>query len=162
MNQRIGGGGIIKDHLGRWVAGCYSGNSGNNAFLAEAVALRDVLQLVWDRGFRRVICDVDCAALVSMSSDAATSQRHSEFLVLLSIRHLLVKDWNVKINCVYRDSNSVADFLARRGAVAHVSGLWSIASPDPDVEYLLLKDSIVVCSLVCFLCCWYFSDVSKK
>ncbi|XP_057418850.1 uncharacterized protein LOC130713065 [Lotus japonicus] len=118
MNQRIGGGGIIRDHLGRWVASCYSGNSGNNVFQAEAVAL--------------------------LLSDAATSQRHSEFVVLLSIRHLLVKDWNVKINCVHRDSDSVADFLARRGAAAHASGLWSIASPDPDVEYLLLKDSLSV------------------
>ncbi|XP_057442323.1 uncharacterized protein LOC130734042 [Lotus japonicus] len=143
-NQRIGGGGIIRDHLGRWVVGCYSGEAGDSAFRAEAVAMRDVLQLAWEKGFRRVICDVDCAELASIITDEAASQRHAEFLVLGSIRQLLAREWNVRINCVHRESNIVADYLARRGAAARSSGAWVIESPDPDVEYLLLKDSLSI------------------
>lgn len=85
MDQRIGGGGIIQDHHGRWLVGCFSGDVGDSAFKAEVVALRDVLELAWDRGFRKVICDVDCAALVTTLADETAVQMHLELRSWLCI-----------------------------------------------------------------------------
>ncbi|XP_057417663.1 uncharacterized protein LOC130711876 [Lotus japonicus] len=144
MDRIIGGGGTIRDHRGRWVVGCYSREEGDTAFKVEALALRDVLVLVWDRGSRQIICDVDCDELVRVVVDAEAVQLHSEFLVLNVTHQLLAREWNVKLNGVHRDSNAVADYLARRGAAASAPGFWVMENPDPDVEYLLLKDSLSV------------------
>lgn len=95
--------------------------------------LRDVLQLAWDRGFRKVICDVDCVELVKVIADVEAMQLHTEFLVLNYIRQLMTKEWDVKRNGVHRDSNVVADCLARRGVVACSHGSWVIDSTDSDV-----------------------------
>lgn len=54
------------------------------------------------------------------------------------------KDWEVRINCVHCESNVVADYLARRSVVVSIYGSWVIDSPDHDVEYLMLKDSLYV------------------
>ncbi|XP_057432085.1 uncharacterized protein LOC130724830 [Lotus japonicus] len=140
----MGGCGVIRDHLSRWVAGCYSGTVAGNAFRAEAKALVEVLELAWNRGLRRLICDVDCDNLVKILEDAGAIQLHSEFQVLFPIIQLLARDWHVRINSVHRDSNAVADLLARRGVVASTSGVWILDSPDHDVEYILLKDSLSI------------------
>ncbi|XP_057418682.1 uncharacterized protein LOC130712883 [Lotus japonicus] len=89
LDQRIAGGGVIRDHHGKWVAGCFSGATGDNEFRAEAVTLRDVLRLAWHRGFQRVICEVDYAVLVSTLADIPAIHRHSEFPVLYTIHHML-------------------------------------------------------------------------
>ncbi|XP_057457065.1 uncharacterized protein LOC130747971 [Lotus japonicus] len=117
----IPSGGVIRDHHDRWVIGCYSRVDGGNAFKAEALALRGVLQLAWDKGFRQVICDVDCVDLVKIVVDPEAVQLHTEFLVLYSIRQLISMEWDVKLNDVHRDSNAIADYLAWRGAA---TGLW--------------------------------------
>ncbi|XP_057419070.1 uncharacterized protein LOC130713312 [Lotus japonicus] len=141
MEDRIiGGGSVIRDHRGRCLVGCYSRENDNNAFKAEALASPDVLQLAWDRGFRKVICDVDCIDLVKVITDAEAVHRHSEYLVLSSICQLLAKQWDVKLNSFHRDSNVVADYLARRGANEIFPGFWIFDSLDPDIEYLLLKN----------------------
>lgn len=126
------------------MVGCYSSDSEGSAFKAEATTLKDVLELAWNRGFHRVICDVDCVDLVATLEDAIAVQLHSDFLVLNSISQLLAKDWDVRINCVHRDSNAVADYLARRGDATSTSGSWILDNPDHDFEYLLLKDSLSI------------------
>ncbi|XP_057438918.1 uncharacterized protein LOC130730815 [Lotus japonicus] len=90
--RRIGGCGVIRDHLGLWVTGCYSGEPEGNAFKAEATTLKEVLELAWNRGLRSVICDVDCADLVATLADAVAVQLHSKFLILNSISQLLAKN----------------------------------------------------------------------
>lgn len=104
------------------MVGCYSREEGDNAFKAEALALRDVLLLAWNKGFRKVSCDVDCVELVKVVADAEVVQLHYEFLMLNFIRQLLSREWDVKLNGIHRDSNVVADYLARRGAAASAPG----------------------------------------
>ncbi|XP_057452178.1 uncharacterized protein LOC130743996 [Lotus japonicus] len=128
MDQRIGGGGVIRDHHDKWVAGCFSGVAGDNAFRVEAVAMRDVLRLAWHRGFRRVICEVDCSVLVSTLADTTAIHMHYEFPVMVLDPPL----------------NVLADYLARRGATARAFGAWILDFPDPNVECLLLKDSLSI------------------
>lgn len=78
-----------------------SREEGDRAFKAEALALGDVLVLAWDRGFRQIICDVDCDELVQVVVDAEAVQFHSEFVVLNFIRQLLAREWDVKLNGVH-------------------------------------------------------------
>lgn len=62
-------GGVCKDELGGWLCGFMNANQGASAFVAKAVALRDGLQLAWDKGFRWIECEVDNLDLVNDVED---------------------------------------------------------------------------------------------
>ncbi|XP_057418866.1 uncharacterized protein LOC130713080 [Lotus japonicus] len=111
-----GGEGVIHDHQGRWIEGCFASGDDSNAFQAEVLALLGILKLAWVKGFRKVYCDVDCAELVATLENASAIQLHAEFLVLFEIASLLQQAWEVHLSCVHMDSNFVADLLAKRGA----------------------------------------------
>lgn len=59
--QRIGGGGVVRNCHGKWEAAFSSMEPGENAFMAELLAICDGLHMTWNAGFRRVIVETDCA-----------------------------------------------------------------------------------------------------
>lgn len=91
----MGGGGVIRDGLGRWVCGFPAEFGQGGAFLAELKGLAEGLRLVWHIGSRKVACFVDCmevVAAVSHTTDAQDSW-HTEELV--AVRELLARNWEV-------------------------------------------------------------------
>jgi len=58
--DRIGGGGVIHDELGRWLLGFTSFLGQGGPFLAEARALKLGLQLARDLNFKHVMCEIEC------------------------------------------------------------------------------------------------------
>lgn len=65
-----GAGGLLRDHLGRFIAG-FSANIGiSTGVTAECRALELGLELAWNMGFRRILIEVDllCSYRSSTSS----------------------------------------------------------------------------------------------
>ncbi|KAL6530866.1 hypothetical protein OROGR_014726 [Orobanche gracilis] len=68
--SRMGGGGVVRDEHGHWILGFASQTWGGTAFMAEITALRDGLEMVWNRGYRHVIFETDCEEILQALNDA--------------------------------------------------------------------------------------------
>ena len=104
-----GFGGMIRDEGGVWV---WADN-----LCVELLALRFGLQLAWQHGFRKIVCEVDCMEVVRLVLHEASSF-HRYVAIIRVIQSLLSRDWHCVLHHVYREGNQVADFLARLGAAA--------------------------------------------
>ncbi|KAL9426013.1 hypothetical protein AB3S75_032894 [Citrus x aurantiifolia] len=67
--------------------------------------------MAWQRGFRRILVEVDSKAVTQILENPTTpvNEHHS---LILAIRELLSRDWVVKVNHIYREANIAVDFLA--------------------------------------------------
>ncbi|XP_057438959.1 uncharacterized protein LOC130730842 [Lotus japonicus] len=113
----MGGGGLIRDMNGTYLVGFMSYACGVNPFLAEALALRQGVCIAWIRGFRQVLCEVDCAELAPVLEDGEGLRFHVERWIL---KDMLGRSWRVSLAWIHREGNDVADWLARGGSFAYV------------------------------------------
>ncbi|XP_057426389.1 uncharacterized protein LOC130719799 [Lotus japonicus] len=112
---------------------------GGNAFASEAEALLLGLKLVWDRGYREVTVKVDCAELLQ-SIENGDSGRF--FPVIIEIKQLRDRAWNISIERVRRECNAPADYLAKLGARSPGVNFSFLDKPPWEVETLVLRDRV--------------------
>ncbi|XP_057452049.1 uncharacterized protein LOC130743842 [Lotus japonicus] len=112
---------------------------GGNALLAEAYALKYGLQLVWEKGYKRVIWNVDCKGLLQALKD----EESRIFLPIPEdINELMGHQWSVAVRSIGRDCNTPADWLAKRGA-SSPSVAWCLLDDPPwELEILILRDQL--------------------
>ena len=110
-----GGGGVIRDWAGRWVAGFSRKIGIATSLLAELWAIRDSLMLCVDRNLAMVEVELDAKAVVDMLANPLYSNNAISPL-LEDCRFLISKIPHVKIKHCYREANRCADNLARMGA----------------------------------------------
>lgn len=137
QDQRMGAGGLVRDDQGHWVRGFHAFQTTGNALLAEAWALKLGLQLVWDWGFRDVICNVDCADLLKSLEDEESRRC---LPILDDIHELISRQWSVSLIRVSRDCNKPADWLAKKGASSPTVPFCVLDSPPLDLEILIMGD----------------------
>ncbi|XP_057418831.1 uncharacterized protein LOC130713045 [Lotus japonicus] len=135
----MGWGGIVRDSQGLWQDGFHGYMIGESAFMAEAIALERGLHFVWDRGYRQVVCNVDCRNLLQALGDEEKCQL---LPILGDIRELLQRRWVVSLSYVGRDCNASADWLAKRGASSPLDLECSLDSPPWELEVLILRDRL--------------------
>ncbi|CAN1121082.1 Putative ribonuclease H protein At1g65750 [Linum perenne] len=75
------------------------------------------LQIAWDRGFRRIIVQLDSRVAVQ----------------------LLLGGWMIKVEHIYREGNRAADYLAGIGHALPI-GVHDVSSFDPCLSHHLLYD----------------------
>lgn len=63
--NKMGGGGVLRDHVGRWISGFTSFRGQGAPFLAELLALDQGLQHTWNLGYRDVVCESDSLEVVT-------------------------------------------------------------------------------------------------
>jgi ribonuclease HI len=109
-----GAGGVIRDHLGAWIGG-FARNIGIcSSVNAELWAVYVGLQLAWDRGFRKVDLESDSKVVVGLiNGDSVRVDRN--YNIIMQIKGMLGRDWEVTTYHVYREANCVADWLANYG-----------------------------------------------
>ena len=110
-----GGGGVIRDWVGRWVAGFSRKIGIATSLLAKLWAFRDGLMLCVDRNLAMVEVELDAKAVVDMLANPLYSNNAISPL-LEDCRFLISKIPHVKIKHCYREANRCADNLARMGA----------------------------------------------
>ncbi|CAN1748078.1 Putative ribonuclease H protein At1g65750 [Linum perenne] len=107
-------GGIIRDGQGRKLE-AFAANLGTCSIMrAELRAAEIGLHIVWDLGVRKVILELDSsAALASILGSDSEDTRHGH--IIQQICMLRDRQWQVKIQHTYRETNQVADLLAHLG-----------------------------------------------
>ncbi|XP_057427717.1 uncharacterized protein LOC130721007 [Lotus japonicus] len=132
----------LQDHNGNWVQGFTHKMLHGNSFLAEAIALRDGLQLVWNLGVRKLICESDCKTLVNAGQDRPQILPPDLGLLVTEIKNLTQLQWQVLVSWVPRDANKAADWMAKASTRDEVLRFARVLSPDPDLQVIILKDAL--------------------
>ena len=133
-----GFGGLIRAEGGVWVLGFSNYIPWADNLCVELLALRFGLQLAWQHGFRKIICEVDCMEVVRLVLHE-TSSFHRYVAIIRDIQSLLSRDWHCVLHHVYREENQATDFLARLGAAdVCQERVWD--HPPVGLEHLLFAD----------------------
>lgn len=114
-SSRAGFGGLLRDSNGEWIVG-FSGSVGNAPILlVELKVIHQGFILAWHKDFRNIICESDCLEVVRLVN-SGTKAFHVYSLVTADIRQVMGWSWESKLVHVYREGNTCADFLAKKGA----------------------------------------------
>ncbi|XP_050222138.1 uncharacterized protein LOC126672232 [Mercurialis annua] len=116
FDQRTGiakAGGLVRNAMGNWL-GSFSMTIGYDSVLgAEFKGAYHGLLLAWNLGCRRVILEVDNKMVVEKVNSNEMAGHHSN--LLCAVRALIARNWEVKVQHVYREANNAADHLASKG-----------------------------------------------
>ncbi|KAK8630332.1 hypothetical protein V6N13_079130 [Hibiscus sabdariffa] len=108
-------GGLIRDHDGRWVRGFARSVGICSPIEFELWAVHEGLVQAWVLGLKRVVVEVDSTLVLRLLSQR--SCRESSMTIVQHIFSLLSRDWSIKFVHAYRESNAVADSLAKSVAL---------------------------------------------
>ena len=114
-----------------------------SSMTVELCAIYVGLQLTWDKGFRKVILESDFTVVVGIiNGDSVRVDRN--YNLIMKIRELMDRDWEVKTLHVYREANCVADWLANFGLTRDLIDRGSdiITDPSAGIYTLLYYDLI--------------------
>lgn len=111
--NKIGGDGVIRDRLGRWVSGFSMEAGAVDAFKAEIVAIHMGLLHAWELGFDEVNCYLDCSEVQQVITNNKDVHSYWHEDGILQVRAVLARSWSVSVIHVHRDRNTVADALAK-------------------------------------------------
>ena len=138
VSQVASAGGVIRNDVRVWFKG-YSRSLGHGSVIvAELWAIYDGLQLAWDNGIRLEV-ESDNQAVVFMVN--SNREDGSCFSLVWNIWSMCDKNWSVVIKYVYREANSVADFLASWSS-GRDTGVYLHDAPPIGVRNLLLSDRL--------------------
>ncbi|KAH9779123.1 putative ribonuclease H protein [Citrus sinensis] len=97
-------GGLIRDHLGRWISGFGMVIGSCSITVAELWGLYKGLKLAWDSGIRRLKVETDSLCVTQLV--ARSSVMTNEYAPLVqAIKDYLKLDWHVSIVHIYREAN---------------------------------------------------------
>ncbi|KAL0009174.1 hypothetical protein SO802_010676 [Lithocarpus litseifolius] len=143
---RAGGGGLIRDHLGKWIKGFMRNIGQATSFAAEFWALRDGLMLAAQLGITHLHVELDAQVIVNL----VLSKKHinnSCSALLNDCRYLLEQFQRVKVTHVFREANKCADNLARAGCSFSGNFVVLDTPPNEDLCNILNADTASLYSI---------------
>ncbi|GLT95270.1 hypothetical protein SLE2022_129620 [Rubroshorea leprosula] len=111
---KVAGGGLIRDSWGNWILGFSRKIGWSSILLSELWAIRDGLQLAASKNFSHLLIETDSLTAVNLLSKDPI-ENHPLSSLVFDCRDLLRCIPHVKISHVMRESNMVADILAKMG-----------------------------------------------
>lgn len=130
---RSGFGGLIRNDRGEWLAG-FCGISTN--LHAELLAIVFGLNLAWNSGYRKVVCESDSKTTLDIII-GGVQQTHPYAPAVNHIRRLRDYDWDLSFNHTLREGNACVDWLAKEGANSNQHfKTWSACPPQPSSSML--------------------------
>ncbi|KAK0586532.1 hypothetical protein LWI29_008529 [Acer saccharum] len=134
----IAAGGVVRDHRKLWQVGFAMKIGTGSVLEAELWGILEGLNLVWQRGFRRVIVESDSKIAVDLLNNPAPTL-HPLLSIIQACQSFFEYDWSCFILYVFRESNRVADRLASLGHSLDL-GSTIFNSPPPLVADSLRDD----------------------
>ncbi|CAA0822213.1 Polynucleotidyl transferase- ribonuclease H-like superfamily protein [Striga hermonthica] len=135
----FGFGAVLRTHEGVWIEGI-SGNIGiADNTLAEVIAILEGLTLAVARGCTTLTCYSDSQEALRLIN-TATVPNHVMGGLIMNIRDKISSIANLRFSHIWREGNSVADRLARRGSKEEAF-FTSWAFPPDDLLTPLAKDA---------------------
>ncbi|KAH9736450.1 putative ribonuclease H protein [Citrus sinensis] len=96
------------------------------------------LILAWDTGIKRLLVEVDSLCVSHMISKQVVVP-NAFYALVVAIRKLLSRNWQVSLTHIFREANSAADFKANMAhSVPH--GLHLLTSPPVGIYSIILQD----------------------
>ena len=142
--DKAGGGGLFRDHEGKWVKGYARGIGHTNSFLAELWALRDDLNVAKEMGVSNLIIELDVLSIVLLMNNEAENIMMEP--LLSDCRSLLKQIPNKRVLHIFREANQCVDALAKLREQTG-SHFVVFCNPPPVVENLLAFDKAnMVCN----------------
>lgn len=143
-----GCGGVLRDRAEHWVTGFVRGLGMGTVLNAELWGILIGLQVAWNHGLRKVWLESDSLTAINLIKHGCTSS-HMYYDLVLSIRELCNRSWQVHLSHIHREGNRVADSLANEGAASdHFTNI--LISP-PFYCLNLLRDDTMGVSLPRFV-----------
>uniref|UniRef100_A0A6N2L8Y9 RNase H type-1 domain-containing protein n=1 Tax=Salix viminalis TaxID=40686 RepID=A0A6N2L8Y9_SALVM len=110
---------------------------------SELWAIYVELQLTWEKGFRKVILESDSKVVVGIINEDNMKVDRNYNLVM-QIKDMLGRDWEVRTIHIYREANCVADWLTNFGLTLYLIDRGSDIITDPSAEiYILLYYDLI-------------------
>ena len=130
----VGVGGILRDHLGCWIAGfsLHLGIATNN--MAELVAVWQGLAMAWQLGFKFIRLELDSNVVLTWLTNTTVSYCTNMMPLICDCRSLMDREWVVQVQHVYCEANACADALAKWGT--HQHELLSMYNGCPSFVYM--------------------------
>ncbi|EEF32082.1 nuclease, putative [Ricinus communis] len=135
--------GLFRNCNGQWCGGfaiklrdCYS------AFVAELFGILNGLNIAWNAGFRNIILETDNKTSVDKIYGDSDTKRMGDLedLLITSIKEMLTKEWNIKLQHQYREGNRVADALANFAVDFSPGQIVALHYPPESTISLLMED----------------------
>ncbi|GLT46248.1 hypothetical protein SLA2020_200190 [Shorea laevis] len=103
-------GGVIRDHLGRWLSGFACKIGFTSSLRAELWGIREGLLLAYQRNIRNLVVETDSSVAVQLLSHCVSSN-HPLYSLILDCREILSRIPQTSIQHAYREANQCADAL---------------------------------------------------
>ncbi|KAL9441410.1 hypothetical protein AB3S75_019988 [Citrus x aurantiifolia] len=132
-------GGLIRDHMDRWLSGFGMMIGSCSVTVAELWGLYQGLQLAWNSGIRKIKVEIDSRCVLQLVTKPTLEINHYAPLIR-AIKDYLKMDWQVSISHIYREANFAADYMASR-AFSIPLGLTIYHTPPLGISPFLFKDA---------------------
>lgn len=133
-----GAGGVLRDSVGHWISGFCMKIGESSVLMAELWGLFQGLTLAWDVGIKRLLVEVDSLGVTQMISKQVVVPNVFHALII-AIRDLLSRNWQISISHIYREANSAADFMANMAHSAPL-GLHVYSNPPVGIYSIMSQD----------------------
>ena len=134
---RTGGGGVIRDHDGKWLKGYAQPLGSTNSCMDELWALRDGLLLAKDMGLNNLIIELDALSVVLLMNNNTPNLTLEP--LLNDCRNLVREIPDKQIMLIFREANQFADAMAKLG-VSCATSFVVFLYPPLVVERILVDD----------------------
>ncbi|KAL4368559.1 hypothetical protein GQ457_05G007400 [Hibiscus cannabinus] len=140
LDQRAVVGGVYRDSDGEWRYG-FSRNIGRcSVVLAELWAILEAIRRAWEKGYRFVVLESDCADAVRMIlGNSEVFVGHS---LVAAIQSFIRRDWQLSISWISRDCNVCADRLVALGR-GQTATVMDYAIPPIELFELVMEEALV-------------------
>ncbi|KAL9417260.1 hypothetical protein AB3S75_040274 [Citrus x aurantiifolia] len=106
--------------------------------MAELWGLYQGLRLAWEAGIKCLLAEVDSLCVTQLISKRVVVPNEF-YSVVVAIRELISRNWQVVITHIYREANSAADFMANM-AHTYPQGLHLFSSPPVGIFSIIVQD----------------------
>lgn len=131
---------VVRDSDGILLTGSFRKFPCSFPIVAEAVVLKEAIQLAEAIGGREIVVESDCANVVN---DSLGKSYHWQIISQIAeIKEVLARNSHIRINWVRRSANKVADLVARLAIRNQLPRYWTWLTP-VSVRAALIEDKLV-------------------
>ncbi|KAF7841233.1 putative ribonuclease H-like domain-containing protein [Senna tora] len=113
-NNSISCVGAFRDSCGNWVLGFVKNIGYGFTLKAELIGSLTGLKVDWEQNMKNILVEMDSQLAIKYIEEGINGDCHWD-PILVEIKKLVSRDWNVKFNQVSREDNALADKLAKLG-----------------------------------------------
>lgn len=140
VSSQQAAGGLIRGADGEWLGGFTCNFCWCTNMAAELFGARQGLQLAWEKGFRRVVLELDASTAIQRIEDPVDLNHHYGSLIS-DCKELMSRDWDCRLSHTLREGNACASFFSK-AAANDAYGLRVLESPPEGLRSLLFNDVI--------------------